>query len=492
MKNAMFQTVVSLLLSCALILALPLTSLALDGENDVVPPASVVWDGTSTASGFHSGNGSFESPYEISTPEEFNYFAQYITRNGLSGGKYFILTSDLDFGGYTISQVGLKANRFTGIFDGCGHTISNFHISNSTSGEYVGLFGNINNSDAIVKNFTMENATITGGDNTSVGAIAGYLTNGTISNVTIADTVTVSTSFRGGIGGVVGRNYATIQYTVCNAVVNAECSNGSLFAGGLVGINGNGTGLIQNCISGGTVNVKGGYAGGFCGALGGSAGGGKLENCINLSSCSSDSSATGGLIGRVHVDAKSDQENLVINCINLSSEIEGPEGLTGSLIGEIAKKVSGISGCASIVIDVLGKYGTTAIETEGFEMTDINAEDGATKLESVRTAIAAKAAEEAEIVYGTPENDESDTSISDGESTTENALTESPSSKEDEPLTSEPESSQQSQTQESSHTEENDSGCASMISGMEGCLALLAILGISLICVRKNRKKDIE
>ena len=95
----------------------------------------------------------------------------------------FILTADVNLTGLTFTQSpiapdtdnvqwnGFQGTKFTGIFDGNSHTISNLTITASTQ-DYIGLFGYVG-SDGQIRNLGVEDVNMTGRD--SVGGLVGLL-----------------------------------------------------------------------------------------------------------------------------------------------------------------------------------------------------------------------------------------------------------------------------------------------------------------------------
>ena len=120
---------------------------------------SVAWaQNTITPSKPQTGDGSVNSPYEISNAEELYWFAALV--NGELGGETpnasAKLTADisvnshvLDYDGtlnnngsgfITWTPIGNGSNLYTGTFDGQGHTISGLYF-NISECHIVGLFG---------------------------------------------------------------------------------------------------------------------------------------------------------------------------------------------------------------------------------------------------------------------------------------------------------------------------------------------------------------
>lgn len=126
------------------------------------------------------GDGSSEHPFLINTAEELKWYASYV--NGESGDNEVHTTAcaqlvkDIDLstvcgegkGNWTpIAKDGiygrLSSNKFDGVFDGNGHTISNLYI-NDENGSKLGLFGYIypTMQKTSVKNLKMRNVQIVG------------------------------------------------------------------------------------------------------------------------------------------------------------------------------------------------------------------------------------------------------------------------------------------------------------------------------------------
>ncbi|MDY3199906.1 MAG: MBG domain-containing protein [Arcobacter sp.] len=153
----------------------------------------------------------------------------------LSGNT--VLGADVDASGISNwTPIGNFSTRFTGNFDGLGHTIDKLYINNSSF--YLGLFG-ATNSSSTIKNVGLINVNIIG--NNFVGGLVGA-SSSTIKNSYVSGTVSGDTY----IGGLVGWNDSTIENSYASATVS-----GYSFVGGLVGIN---TSTIKYSYASGTVN----------------------------------------------------------------------------------------------------------------------------------------------------------------------------------------------------------------------------------------------
>ena len=123
------------------------------------------------------------------------------------------------------------STSFNAIFEGNNHTISNLMIARSTN--EVGLFGRIGNQ-ARLNSVGLINVDVRGG--WGVGGLAGYNTEGTITNSYVIGSVRGDAS----IGGLVGDNYGPIT----NSYTNVEMS-GNNYVGGIAGCNFSG-GIVTN------------------------------------------------------------------------------------------------------------------------------------------------------------------------------------------------------------------------------------------------------
>lgn len=191
------------------------------------------------------------------------------------------------------------SERFTGVFDGNGYTISGLKIALSSGQEnsaYAGLFGY---SSGKIRNLRMLNTSIEVKDSTYAyaGAVAGAAS-GTISNCyVLAGSVAVTNAgVTANAGGVVGRMYAgtiskcyngaavtangtmaiaggiaaqgnaTLDIVANQGNITAKSPKGDAYSGGIVGMNDN---TVSNALNRGAVEVSAGadgYGGGIVGA----------------------------------------------------------------------------------------------------------------------------------------------------------------------------------------------------------------------------------
>lgn len=153
--------------------------------------------------------------YELSSKLHMLWFA----KNFSSGEDSAVLMDNIDMKDAEWTPIGTADKPFSGNFDGNGHTISGLNYS----GEYAGLFG--------------------------------YMNNGTISNIKLADSSFANGTASGGICAV--NNGGTIE----NSAVDNVAVSGRT-AGGICGQN---SGTITDCFFSGNVSSDG-KSGGICGS----------------------------------------------------------------------------------------------------------------------------------------------------------------------------------------------------------------------------------
>ena len=214
----------------------------------------------------------------------------------VNGGKSDInitLDTDIDLTGKDWTPIGTSfSNKYTGTFDGGGHTIKGLTVT--TNDQFVGLFGSIGNAGT-VKNVMMEDVQITSNRSSGfAGGVAGY-SDGTIENCSVSGSVS-GTVYVGGVvgaqwegsitgcsssatvkgmvhvGGVVGQTNGSATLTACYATGNVTLEidpRKNIAGGSLVGFNGGSRGLLA-CYATGNVTSTGSstgnvYIGGFLG-----------------------------------------------------------------------------------------------------------------------------------------------------------------------------------------------------------------------------------
>lgn len=114
--------------------------------------------------------------FTINSAEDYYTLYNKIENKKDSNIKRIILGSDIDFGGNTINTI-YTYTDFSGIFDGNGHTMSNFVINGNMYGQ-CGIFGRMNN--AVIQNVTFSDCIINSESFASI--VSNISTDSTIEN----------------------------------------------------------------------------------------------------------------------------------------------------------------------------------------------------------------------------------------------------------------------------------------------------------------------
>ena len=225
-----------------------------------------------------SGDGSKDSPYQISNAEKLTALQTQVNDEGFNyKGKYFALTPENKTIALTgkWTPIGNGNTSFGGSIEGNGTTITGLQVSEEW---YAGLFRllGVDGTSTYIRNLTIS------GDVTAEKGHAGGLTavmgHGTITLEKITTDVTVSVknlnyyaSPLGSAGGLIGYNVANDGATY-NVVKVIKCINkGSIYgvtAGGIAGANNSSNAAnqytLEDCTNEGTVTGLL-YAGGILG-----------------------------------------------------------------------------------------------------------------------------------------------------------------------------------------------------------------------------------
>ena len=268
------------------------------------------------------GAGTQSAPYEIADYDDLLAFAdivrgehETIARNV---GAWAVLTADIDASGGW-QPIGGKdvaaADAYTGTFDGRGHVIRHLSVD-KTDLNCVGLFGTVG-TVGVVRNVGLEDGSIKSTPTKDIysfwiGGVVGR-NYGTVENCHNAGSVSGSSY----VGGVVGYNEGTVRNCYNAGGVHSYCDG----AGGVVGRN---YGTVENCHNTGAViggtevdSEESGFFG-FGGVVGSNVGG-AVRNCYNTGDVTGDS-RVGGVVG--------DNQGTVSNCYN-AGDVSGEDEVGG-------------------------------------------------------------------------------------------------------------------------------------------------------------------
>jgi hypothetical protein len=195
---------------------------------------------------YGGGTGVSDDPYLIYTAEQMNE----IGANPGDWDKHFKLMADIDLSAFTGTDFNLigyyqsddDREPFTGVFDGNGHTISNFSYRTwyMLITEGIGLFRYVGGTDMEIKDLGLIDPNVVATSGEGVGSLVGIMEYGAITNCYVQNGHISGNTW---VGGLAGRIYVC---TIIDCHVEADVS-GFTKIGGLVGENY--AGLIKNCSS---------------------------------------------------------------------------------------------------------------------------------------------------------------------------------------------------------------------------------------------------
>ncbi len=179
-----------------------------------------------------SGAGTLAEPYLISSYDD-------LIDAQIKPGSIYKLTSNINLSGRPNLMLGSHINPFTGTLLGNNKIISNYTIDLSKI-SYVGL---VSENMGTIKDLTLNNATISGGNYTG---LIGGANSGTINNITSNNIAITGSNYSGGIAGYSSGTMNEIQLD------NLTLTGGTNYTGGLSGYNNNTSN--SNIIINGNVN----------------------------------------------------------------------------------------------------------------------------------------------------------------------------------------------------------------------------------------------
>ena len=204
----------------------------------------------------------------------------------VNGGKTDInitLDTNIDLTGKDWTPIGTSfRNKYTGTFDGGGHTIKGLTVT--TNDQFVGLFGSIGYAGT-VKNVMMEDVQITSNRSLDfAGGVAGY-SDGTIENCSVSGSVSGTVY----VGGVVGAQWEG-SITGCSSSATVK---GTVEVGGVAGET-NSSATLTACYATGNVTIEINPAKNIAGgSLVGMNAGSSLLACYATGNVTSTGSSTG-------------------------------------------------------------------------------------------------------------------------------------------------------------------------------------------------------
>ncbi len=307
-----------------------------------------VWDGTS--GDLTSVTDATAKTVTIKSGKLLAALAEAVNNGNDYAGYTIKLTKNLDLNGIEWTPIGQKnGNKFKGIFDGQGYTVTGLKISEEKAAAfdgYVAFFGAT--EGATIKNLTVAGS-VTGND---AAGIVGKGVNTTLENCHNEATITATEAKAAGI--VASLDKGTLKNCTNSGAITTK---GAWPAAGIVAWC-NPNAAIENCQNFGDVTVTGigdtSQAGGICGNLGSSS---VVKDCINSGRISA--SLAGGVAGRAKgADA---QQIQIVNFTNTGSIVAS--NIAGGVVGDAQNGVKAenctISGTVSGTNAAGGIFGTT-------------------------------------------------------------------------------------------------------------------------------------
>ncbi len=249
----------------------------------VVVWSLVVFLAPSARAQYGGGTGEPNDPYLIYTPEQL----QAIGADPNDWSKHFKLMADLDLSAYTGTQyniIGTQDTPFSGTFDGSGWTISHFTYD-ATDQNDVGLFGYIRDPTAEVHDLILADCDLDVERGINVGALAGYVSLGTIRACRIAGGMVKGWENVGGLVGQIDirRQRSQGTLTACSSTATVAGKN---CTGGLAGLS---SGMLAACYAAGVVSGND-QTGGLVGTNSG-----KITHCYSVGYVDGGQGQVGGL-----------------------------------------------------------------------------------------------------------------------------------------------------------------------------------------------------
>lgn len=192
------------------------------------------------------------------------WFANYINTGNNFKDKTAKLAADIDLAGAEWIPIGTKNNHFHGTFDGQGHTISNFKITQKHDGDnaQAALFGTVSLT-TVFKNFNIDNIQVLypadyNGDYYGAAVIGTFYGNVTLQNINVTKS-TIQGNNK--VAGLIAHDGSSSNVLIENCNVNGctietknEEDGGNV--GGLVGLFQNTEATVKNCsVIGCTINA---------------------------------------------------------------------------------------------------------------------------------------------------------------------------------------------------------------------------------------------
>ena len=270
-----------------------------------------ICESNNESNGFHNGNGTLSSPYQICNCNQLQNMSNYLSSS-------YELVDNVDCSatknwnsGLGFNPVGESGNRFTGNLNGNNFEITDLYINRSSTQE-IGLFKNANNpNEKLVEDLTLDNAYIEGDG--YVGAFVGKPYSIYLHNVILKNSNIISSDRH--VGGLIGASDDEIiinNSLVDNSIINVSGDN----VGGLIGTSNQFENIIDSSNVTNSKIIGWRNVGGITSYLKYT----KLDRSISKNNIVKGSQNIGGIVGELRQDISSGTvENTTIKTISSNS-----------------------------------------------------------------------------------------------------------------------------------------------------------------------------
>ena len=194
--------------------------------------------------------GTETDPYLISNVEQWDMLASNVSISGIPySGEYFKLTENIS----VTEMVGTSSNKFSGTFDGNGHTLT---FNKNSGDQYIAPFRYINS--ATIQNLKVAGA-VTSSNKFAGGVVAHATGSNTIANCVNSTIINATIEGNGSHGGILGQlGVSSNSVTISGCVFNGKMlGTNTDYWCGIIGYFGSNSVTISNCFfSPEEINVK--------------------------------------------------------------------------------------------------------------------------------------------------------------------------------------------------------------------------------------------
>ncbi len=216
--------------------------------------------------------------YEIYNENQLAWFSDKTAGDNTT--EKVKLMADLDMGGFPFVPIcaGDGGPKYSGVFDGNGHTIKNLYINSDSAvtvplktsknnrNKYAQNVGFIATLSGTIRNIVFENVLIEASqdygkiiankDNPiSVGAVVGWMPGGKVDGVQVSGVISTSGTGQG-VGSVVGYSEGSASISNCYSEADIQTSGEEVYVGGISGY-AKGSVSISSVVFNGTVENSG-------------------------------------------------------------------------------------------------------------------------------------------------------------------------------------------------------------------------------------------